>query len=196
MILDQEGLSIARAVVLAASAEGRTLATAESLTGGLLGATITSVPGASVVYRGGLITYATDVKATLGGVPDDVLEHHGAVAAETAKALAEGAARQCGADVGLALTGVAGPAVQEGHPPGTVWLGWSLASGATGAQLLNLAGTRPEIRAVAVRRALELALALLQGDLPPDALEDPESVVPDAGSVVEPRPAIVDATVE
>jgi len=166
VILDQEGLGLARAVVLAASAVGRTLATAESLTGGLLGATVTSVPGASLIYRGGLITYATDVKHTLGGVPAEVIEQDGAVAATTARALAEGAAKRCGADVGLALTGVAGPATQEGQPPGTVWLGWSVTGGESGAQRLHLVGGRPEIRAAAVREALELALALVQGDVP------------------------------
>lgn len=166
MIVDDEGLALARSVVLAASASGRTLATAESLTGGLLGAMLTTVPGASVVYRGGIITYATDVKATLGGVPDEVLERDGAVAPTTACALAAAAVRQCGSDIGLALTGVAGPAVQEDQPPGMVWLGWAMSDGASGAQPLQLSGTRAEIRAAAVRAALELALSLVRGNLP------------------------------
>lgn len=170
MILDEAGLDLARSVVLAASEAGRTLATAESLTGGLLGATITSVPGASVIYRGGIITYATDVKATLGDVPVDVLERDGAVAASTARTLAEGAARQCGADIGVALTGVAGPAIQEGHPPGTVWLGWALGGEASGAQLLHFSGSRPEIRARAVQSALELLLGLVRGQVPEPVL--------------------------
>lgn len=166
MIHDDEGLDLARSVVLAASASGRTLATAESLTGGLLGATITTVPGASVVYRGGIITYATDVKETLGGVAAQVLERDGAVAATTARDLAESAVRRCSSDIGLALTGVAGPATQEGQAPGTVWLGWALAGGASGAELLHLPGPRPQIRAAAVRAALDLALSLLEGDVP------------------------------
>lgn len=165
-MLDDVGLDLARSVVLEASAAGRTLATAESLTGGLLGATITSVPGASVIYRGGVIAYATDLKGSLGGVRPEVLERDGAVAASTARELAEGAARQCRADVGLALTGVAGPAVQEGQPPGTVWLGWAVSGGASGATLLHLSGARPAIRAAAVRSALELLLDLLRGHLP------------------------------
>ncbi|MDO5683428.1 MAG: nicotinamide-nucleotide amidohydrolase family protein [Propionibacteriaceae bacterium] len=166
MILDEEGLSLARSVVLAASAAGRTLATAESLTGGLLGAMVTSVPGASLIYRGGVITYATDVKGTLGGVPAEVLDLHGAVAAPTAEELAKGAARQCDADVGIALTGVAGPAVQEGQTPGTVWLGWAVKEGRSGAVLLHLSGSRAGIRAAAARCALELALTLVQGEIP------------------------------
>lgn len=174
MILDDDGLDLARSVVLAASAAGRTLATAESLTGGLLGATVTTVPGASVVYRGGVIAYATDVKATLGGVDLDILERDGAVAETTARELAETVARHCGSDIGLALTGVAGPAAQEGQAPGTVWLGWALANGGSGAQLLQLAGTRPQIRAAAVRAALELALSLVQGDVPAAAAGVPE----------------------
>nr|WP_218844231.1 nicotinamide-nucleotide amidohydrolase family protein [Naumannella cuiyingiana] len=115
----------AAAAVAALRAAGRTAATCESLTGGLLGAAITAVPGASVVYRGGLITYATDSKETLAGVPARVLARYGAVSPETAELLADGARRRLGADVAVALTGVAGPDPQEGHPAGTVWVGWA-----------------------------------------------------------------------
>lgn len=153
---------LAHVVVVLATAAGRTLATAESLTGGLLGATLTAVPGASVVYRGGLIAYATDLKGSLAGVPVEVLARDGAVAGTTARALAEGAVRTCQADIGIGLTGVAGPDSQEGHPAGTVWLGWALADGRSGAHLLGLSGDRSEIRAAAVRSALELLVELLQ----------------------------------
>lgn len=153
-------LELARAVVERAAATRRTLATAESLTGGLLGAAITSVDGSSAVYRGGLITYATDVKASLAGVDPELLERDGAVAASTAKALAAGAVWRCRADLGLALTGVAGPTQQEGHPAGTVFLGWQAGS-ASGYQELRLRGDRTEVRAAAVTAALEAARVLL-----------------------------------
>lgn len=162
VLVDPAALELAARVINAARAGGRTLATAESLTGGLLGATITSVPGASDVYRGGLITYATDLKASLGEVDADVLRRDGAVAATTAQQLAAGAAHRCAADLALALTGVAGPTAQEGHPAGTVWLGWWTA-GVPGHRLLRLSGDRRGIRAGAVGAALQLALELLEG---------------------------------
>ena len=100
----------------------QTLATAESLTGGLVGATLTAVPGASAVYRGGLIVYATELKAELARVSAQTLAADGPVAASTAAQLARGAADVCGADWGLATTGVAGPEPQDGHPVGQVFV--------------------------------------------------------------------------
>lgn len=152
---------LAAGVITAFGDRGWTLATAESLTGGLLGATLTAVPGASAVYRGGLITYATDLKATLGGVPAEVLARAGAVSEATVRALASTTAHTCGADVGVALSGVAGPDPQEGRPPGTVWLGWWRA-GVPDARLLSLdaAGGRAGIRRDAVALALQTLLGL------------------------------------
>lgn len=98
---------------------GLTVATAESLTGGLLGAALSSVPGSSAVLRGGLIVYATDLKHTLAGVPAELLAARGPVDPDVAVALAAGARKRCGADLGVGLTGVAGPDPQDGHPPGT-----------------------------------------------------------------------------
>lgn len=100
-------------------AAGLTVATAESLTGGLLGAALSSVPGSSAVLRGGLIVYATELKHELADVPAELLAARGPVDADVAVALAAGAARRCGADLGVGLTGVAGPDPQHGHPPGT-----------------------------------------------------------------------------
>lgn len=160
-MLTEATLELARTVVQQAVATGQTLATAESLTGGLLGAAITTVPGASDVYRGGFIAYATDLKATLVGVDPEMLGHDGAVAATTAEALAQGAAFRCGASLGLGLTGVAGPAEQEGHPAGTVFLGW-YAGMAPGHRLVQLTGDRTTIRAGAVSAALATALALMK----------------------------------
>lgn len=102
---------------------GQTVACCESLTAGLLSATIAEVPGASRVLRGGLVTYATDLKETLAGVDAALLTQHGPVAAETAAQMAQGARQVCGSDWALALTGVAGPESQDGHPVGEVFLG-------------------------------------------------------------------------
>jgi len=113
----------AAAVLAALRGAGATLATAESLTGGLLAATLVDVAGASAVFRGGLVPYATDLKAALVGVDQGLLDRVGPVAAEVAAALAEGARQRCGADWGVATTGVAGPDPQDGHPPGTVFVG-------------------------------------------------------------------------
>lgn len=110
-------------LVRALNAAGQTVATAESLTAGLLAATVAGVPGASTVLRGGLIVYATDLKNRLACVDDEILRTDGPVAASTAEQLAVGARQCCGADWGVGLTGVAGPDSQDGHPVGTVYLG-------------------------------------------------------------------------
>lgn len=154
---------------------GRTIATAESLTAGLCAATIAEVPGASAVLRGGVIVYATELKHDLAGVREETLRAHGPVAAETAAELAEGAARRCGADVGVALTGVAGPDPQDGHPVGEVFIG--IYDHARGVRVENLypefvrresegefagvdaAQLRAKIRQFSVNRALEMASA-------------------------------------
>lgn len=136
-------------------AAGATVAVAESLTGGALGAALTAVPGASKVFVGGIVAYATPLKTRLLGVPADVLERAGPVDEAVALAMAAGARCRLGATYGVALTGVAGPDPQGGKPPGTVWLAVSSASGQE-AQLLRLTGGRSEVRAQAVARALEL----------------------------------------
>jgi PncC family amidohydrolase len=112
--------SLAVSVVIAM--QGRTLATAESITGGQLGSVITSIPGASQIFRGGVIAYATDLKTSLLGVSDAVLADGGAVQAQVALEMAKGVAAKLDADFGLAVTGVAGPASQDGHLPGTVFV--------------------------------------------------------------------------
>ena len=139
-----------------------TLATAESLTGGLIGAAFTAVPGSSDVYRGGVICYATDLKATLAGVDESLLRAYGPVSAPTAAALAEGVARRCAADVGMAVTGVAGPSPQEGHRVGEVYVAVS-GPGPAPAQIrpLQLSGTRSQIREQTVQAACALLAAVL-----------------------------------
>jgi nicotinamide-nucleotide amidase len=134
---------------------GETLATAESLTGGLLAATIVDVPGASAAFRGGLVVYATDLKASLAGVPAPLLDAHGPVDASVAAALAAGARERCGADWGVATTGVAGPEPQGGKPVGRVYVAVT-GPGGPMVRELDLAGDRARIRRDTVAAALEL----------------------------------------
>jgi nicotinamide-nucleotide amidase len=136
---------------------GLTLATAESLTGGGLGELITSVPGASAVYAGGVITYATRLKVELLGVPLEIVYGDGAVSAACARAMAAGVRRVLGADVGVSTTGVAGPDRQEGKPAGTVFVAVADDRGEA-VRPLRLTGDRAGIRSATVEAALELLL--------------------------------------
>lgn len=102
---------------------GQTLSFCESLTAGLAAATFAGVPGASTVLRGGLVTYATELKIDLAGVPREVVDKHGVVSPECAAAMATGTRERCSSDWALSLTGVAGPDSQDGHPVGEVWIG-------------------------------------------------------------------------
>ncbi|WP_326547103.1 CinA family protein [Mycolicibacterium sp. ND9-15] len=143
----------ARALVADLTVRGQTVATAESLTAGLLAATLAGVAGASVVLRGGLITYVEGTKISLAGVPREVLDEVGPVAGPTARALAVGAQQRCEATWGVGLTGVAGPEPHGGHPVGTVFLG---IAGPVETEVveLALAGSRWEIRFAAVQEAV------------------------------------------
>ncbi|MFY1701026.1 CinA family protein [Micromonospora sp. WMMA1923] len=132
-----------------------TLATVESLTGGLLAASVVEIAGVSGVYRGGLVVYATEMKAELAGVPADLLAARGPVDPDVAVALAEGGRRRCGADWAVAATGVAGPEPQDGKPVGLVYLAVAGPDGSTVRQL-DLDGGRGHIRAAAVIEALRL----------------------------------------
>ncbi len=152
-------------VVALLRAAGRTVATAESLTGGGLGAAVTAVPGASAVYRGGVIAYATELKHRLLGVDADLLARVGAVDAQVAAAMAEGVRDRLGADYGVATTGVAGPDPQDGHPPGTVWV----AVATPGATVVVDASVDEPVDRAAVRRstvltALTRLAAAVRGD--------------------------------
>jgi nicotinamide-nucleotide amidase len=129
---------------------GLSLGIAESLTGGLMGARITSVPGASDVFRGSIVSYASDVKFALLGVPEGPV-----VTEQAARAMAEGARRALGADVALATTGVAGPAEQEGQPVGTVFLGLAM-NDTSEAEQVKLPGDRQRIRQYAVISAFNM----------------------------------------
>ena len=160
--------SLAGVVLAGLRATGATVAVAESLTAGLLGAALTELPGSSDAFRGGVQVYATDLKATLAGVPEAVLAEHGAVSAATAEALATGVRDRLGASHGLALTGVAGPDRQEGHPVGTVFAAVADADGVT-SRLVRLPGDRSRVRLLAVTVALDLLRRRLSG-APPASL--------------------------
>lgn len=140
-------------------ARSATVATAESLTGGLLGAELTKAPGASDVYAGGVVAYATALKRSLLSVPEDVP----AVSAECAAAMASGVRGLTGATYGISLTGVAGPAEQDGRPAGTVYVGLATPSGEETREL-RLPGDRPRVRTFAVVAALNLLRLHLAGE--------------------------------
>ena len=151
----------ARALVADLTVCGQTIATAESLTAGLLAATLAGVPGASVVLRGGLVTYTVETKIALAGVAPELLDDVGPVAEPTARALAVGAMQRCGATWGVGLTGVAGPDPHGGHPVGTVFLG---VAGPMGTDVVRLVceGTRWDIRLAAVRAAISRLRLLVE----------------------------------
>ena len=139
-------------------AQGATVATAESCTAGLLGAALTDVPGSSAWFRGGLLCYADALKVSLALVPEQLLKAHGAVSEDVARAMAAGARRQCTADFGIGITGIAGPGGgTEAKPVGTVHI--ALADDREGrAVKLDWPGDRALIR----RRAVNVALDLLR----------------------------------
>jgi nicotinamide-nucleotide amidase len=161
------------AVTVIFAMQGRSVATAESLTGGQLGSTITAIPGASKIYRGGVIAYASDLKTDLLGVSQSLLAEGGAVQAQVALEMATGAAQRLDAEFGLAVTGVAGPDSQDGHLPGTVFVaciqrdeqGSVIDSAVEQLQLIpeftDPQEARAQIREETVAAALELLLTFL-----------------------------------
>jgi nicotinamide-nucleotide amidase len=158
------GGELARAAVGLLIDRGETIASAESLTGGLVAAALTSVPGASAAFRGGIVAYATDLKAAVLGVPDDLLERHGTVHPAVAEAMAEGARARLSTTVGISTTGVAGPDPAEGKPVGTVFVAVA-GPGGTVSRELALSGDRQAIRAATVDSALDLLVGALREDV-------------------------------
>ncbi|MCB9412805.1 MAG: CinA family protein [Actinobacteria bacterium] len=134
---------------------GETLAVAESLTGGLLADAFVSVPGASAVFVGGVVSYATRIKAEVLGVSADLLARVGAPDPEVAVAMAVGVRQLLRSTVALATTGVAGPESQDGKPPGTIYVALAT-SRRTRVSATHVAGTRQQVRVAAVRQALDL----------------------------------------
>ena len=157
---EQSHASALRLVHVLADA-GLTVATCESLTGGLVGATITSIPGASAVFRGGLLTYASDLKAALAGVDAQWIAEHGVVNDTTARQMATGCAHTCQADLGLACTGVAGPDRQDGQRPGTVHIAVAHDAQVFTRQL-SLSGEREAVRLGTVSALLEFTCHVIR----------------------------------
>lgn len=152
---------VAAAVLAQLSARGETVATAESLTGGLVCARLVDVPGASAVVRGGVVAYAADLKAVLLDVDRGLLAERGSVDPEVARQMAVGARLRLAATWAVATTGVAGPEPSDGKPVGTVCVAVS-GPEASVARQLSLTGTRAEIRDGAVLGALSVLLATLE----------------------------------
>ncbi|HEX4698081.1 MAG TPA: CinA family protein [Actinomycetes bacterium] len=144
---------------------GQTFAVAESLTGGALGAAVTSLPGVSATFRGGVIAYATELKAELLGVDRGLLADRGPVDPDVAIAMAGGVRDRLAVTWGLSTTGVAGPDPQDGHPPGEVYVGVAGPGGSTRVAALRFSGDRDAIRAETVEAALRfLHEALADGN--------------------------------
>ena len=141
---------------------GQSLATAESLTGGLVGARVTTVPGASSYYRGGVVAYATEAKAAVLGVDRQLLDRQGPVSEPVVAAMAEGVRRAFAADVGVATTGVAGPTEQGGRPVGNLCLAVADPAG-TVTTTTRAPGDRTQVRAWATTLALDLLRQRLEG---------------------------------
>ncbi|GAA0800698.1 CinA family protein [Spirilliplanes yamanashiensis] len=154
--------SLVAGVVHALVERGETVATAESLTGGMVAAELVAVAGVSAAFRGGLVVYATELKHELAGVPEELLAQRGPVDADVAAALAQGARERCGADWGVATTGVAGPEPQDGVPVGRVFVAVA-GPGVAEVRELKLDGGRAAIREATVVAAAELLLSHLQG---------------------------------
>lgn len=147
-----------RASEVIARLQGKTLATAESCTGGGIGQALTAVPGASNVYKGGIISYCNEIKAKLLDVSEEALKTYGAVSAPVAEAMAQGARKALNTDIAVSVTGLAGPSGDEfGNPVGTVFIGYADEKITLSRHFL-FSGDRDAIRKQAVDAALELIL--------------------------------------
>lgn len=148
---------LAKRLLSQLNSRGMTLATAESCTGGGIGHVLTAIPGSSAVYLGGVISYANSVKEQVLGVPQEVLATVGAVSEETARAMAEGVCRLLGADLGIAVTGIAGPAADgTDKPVGLVYIAVSTAD-STRVTEKHFSGDREAVRNQTIQAALDLA---------------------------------------
>lgn len=153
--------SIVDALVQMLRSRGATMGAAESLTGGLIGVEATKAAGSSDVFKGSLVCYSNEAKERVAGVDRAILEGPGPVSDEAARALAEGAARVLGCDLGVSATGVAGPEPHDGEPVGTVFVGATY-RGRTEARRIIAYGDRDNIKAMSVTSALDLARRLVQ----------------------------------
>jgi nicotinamide-nucleotide amidase len=150
--------ALAAACLQALGSRSATLATAESLTAGLVASTLAGTPGASTVLRGGVAAYATDVKVTVLGVDADVIDRHGVISAVCAEQMAIQVRRLMQADWAVSTTGVAGPDSQDGHDPGDVYVAAAGPTGLVSSRHLRLDGDRLAVREAGVEGALTLLL--------------------------------------
>ena len=151
---------LAAEAVRRAIESGQTVATAESLTAGMVSAVLADTPGASGMLQGGVVAYQNSVKEAVLHVPADLLARAGSVDPDVARAMAAGTRAVLGADVGLSTTGVAGPDAHDGKPVGRVYIGIATAAGTAGFEY-TFSGSRPDIRAAACVAALERLLEAL-----------------------------------
>ncbi|MCU1532886.1 MAG: competence/damage-inducible protein cinA [Arthrobacter sp.] len=154
---------IAEQAVAGALDRGLTVATAESLTAGMVAALLADTPGASGMLQGGVVSYHNSVKAEVLGVPRELLEAVGSVDGQVAAAMADGARRLCRADVAVSTTGVAGPEPHDGSAVGTVFIGVATAGRST-SYAYTFEGSRAEIRSQACAAALERLLEVLASE--------------------------------
>lgn len=145
------------------AARGQRIAAAESCTGGLVAAAITATAGSSGWFDAGFVCYSNPVKVALLGVPESTLAAHGAVSEATARAMAEGARERAGADLAVAVTGIAGPGgAVPGKPVGTVCLAWAVRGGGSDALTRHFPGDRAQVRRLATLAALDGAIERLR----------------------------------
>ena len=166
-MFDKETITAVKDVLDIARSNGYTIATAESCTGGLIGAALTSVAGSSEVFERGFITYSNDAKTEMLGVEEDVIKSHGAVSEQVARQMCEGAIRHSKAKVGVAVTGIAGPAGGcEEKPVGTVHLAVTSTDGLTQHAMLELGDIgRNQVRHQTMLAALAMLKEQMAGHL-------------------------------
>lgn len=156
-------MKIEKKLVKTLTERSLSLCTAESCTGGLIAGRVTSVPGSSACFEGGMVTYSNRAKTILLGVPAEIIEHHGAVSEEVARAMARGARERLGTDIAVAVTGIAGPAGGSPEKPvGTVFISLA-APGTTSVRGFLFEGARREIRRRSADEALLFVLDHLEG---------------------------------
>jgi len=166
-LADRLTASAAKLLGAALSASGKTLAVAESCTGGLLGGAVTSIPGSSLYFSGGVVAYGNSAKISLLGVPPDLIAARGAVSREVALAMAEGVLSLFRADLAVAVTGVAGPGGgSRGKPAGTVWVAVVAPGGVRCAHRFRFPGDREAVRRETVRVSLGAAIDVLRSETP------------------------------
>ena len=162
---DRLTASVAKLLGAELSASGRTLAVAESCTGGLLGGAITSIPGSSLYFSGGVLAYGNSAKISLLGVPPGLIAARGAVSREVALAMAEGVLSLFRADLAIAVTGIAGPGGgSRGKPVGTVWVAVVALGGVRHAHRFRFPGGREAVRRETVRASLCAAIDVLRSE--------------------------------